>query len=136
MAVSSKYGVEAYHITDGRVDSRVFCRILPSIADRGSWCLCVMDNWRVHSSKFTTFEMEKMCLSPFFNLVGTPILNAIERVFNTLKIDFKKLRLSQIGQGDEVNVKELVRHCVENLKLRPIKNICESTIDYWLNPQF
>jgi transposase len=79
------------------VNSKVFCRIMPSIADRGTWCLCVMDNWSVHKSKYTSAQMEKQCLTQFFNLRATPILNAIERVFSLLKADFKKRRFDLIS---------------------------------------
>ena len=53
MAISEKYGLESYYITNGKVDSRVFCKLIPQIIARGTWCIVVMDNWIVHKSKYT-----------------------------------------------------------------------------------
>jgi hypothetical protein len=82
MAVSAEKGVEAFHLTTGKLDSVAFCRIFKEIAKRGTWCVCLMDNWSVHHSKYTKHKMLSDCLSPVYNVRGMPDLNAIERVFS------------------------------------------------------
>jgi hypothetical protein len=54
MAVSAKYGVEGYLITKKNVNSEIFCQLLSQIEKHGTWCLCILDNWKVHTSNFTS----------------------------------------------------------------------------------
>ena len=85
MAVSERYGIEAYHLTFGQVNSRVICKLVPDIVKRGTWCLCLFDNWKPHHSKYLKAKFEEASLSPIYSVRYKPNLNAIEFVFNQLR---------------------------------------------------
>jgi hypothetical protein len=80
--------------------------------------------------------MNKLCLTPVYNLKATPILNAIERINNLVKCIFRKLRFENLQKGEVVDVKELVKVSVDHLKPAPIKNVCNATHSYWMLPDF
>lgn len=104
-AISGDSGLVDYDICSESIDANKFIAFLERLKEHFKdrpFCL-FMDNLSVHKTKLVKEILERLEITPIFNVPYSPDFNGIESFFSLIKREYKTMLLQQIIKGEQVD---------------------------------
>ena len=131
VGISKEYGVEAVVLKNSSFKAVDFCDFVCKIADKNNNFVVFCDNASIHKCILAKRAIELRGVRIIYNLVRTPDLNCIEKLFRAVKLVYRRRRLQSIIDGRIKNPKVLVREVFQDLDPTIPKKLCEHGLNQW-----
>ena len=113
-AISEDVGLEACAIHPKSIKAEQFIAFLEQLSihfNRQPFAI-FLDNLQVHKTKAVWGVMNRLDITPIFNIPYSPDFNGIESYFSLVKSEYKKILLQQLMKGEEFSVVSLIKQAV------------------------